>query len=319
MMTIYLLFEALRSGKISFNTKFKASKLAICQSPTKLNLRIGEKILVIDIIRALAIKSANDAAVVAAEGLCGSVSKFCELMNKKARQLGMKNTHFENPSGLPNKKQITTAHDILTLGLALINNFPQYWYFFSEKSFTYNKIKHNTHCKILRWYNGAEGAKTGYTYASGFNLFVTAAKYNKSGGKKAVLVVVMGGDSAKRRDLFAAKLLSDHLKGYDLAVSKASEKVSTEMKKQRKSLFAQVVTSDINEIIVHEEEEFAVEELLKNSAVSRKYWDELYETDEEKDEAIKIEEEIFIKPHFAKKAKREVKKAPKKRKLRGTR
>ena len=98
--------------------------------------------------------------------------------------------------------------------MALYRDFPQHWHLFSSKSFTHNKITHQTHCKILKWYNGADGAKTGYIAASGFNLMVTAAMKNNQGKQKRMFVVVMGGDSSKSRDMYAAELMDKYFKGY---------------------------------------------------------------------------------------------------------
>ena len=287
VMTIYLLFDAMRQGKINFETKFKVSKFATTQMPSKLGLKVGEKITVLDIVKALIVKSANDVAVVAAEGLCGSVKNFCNLMNMKARQLGMNSTHFENPSGVPNKLQITTARDIATLGMAMFRDFPQHWHLFSLKSITYNGAKHGTHCKILHWYKGADGAKTGYICASGFNLWVTAQKYNKSGSSKRLFVVVMGGASGKSRDFYAAQLMDKYLKEYKICSSQQPDG----MLKAKKKLLEQVSKAEMLEPVVQEEGEVALGDLL--SSPDSKYFDELYEHDED---VVKIEEEIFIKP-----------------------
>ena len=295
VMTLYLLFEAVKSGKINFNTKFKVSRLASIQTPSKLGLKVGEKISVLDIIKSLVVKSANDSAVVAAEGLCGSVSNFCELMNRKAKMLGMKNTHFENPSGLPNPHQITTARDIATLGIAIYRHFPQYWYLFSLKSFSYKNAIHGTHSKILHWYKGADGAKTGYIDASGFNLFVTAAKYNRSGDAKRVFVVVMGESSGKIRDRYAAKLMNQYLGEYKIYAAKSSKD------SKKLSLLAQVSKSEMLEPIIQETEEIEIAEGAKVSQARKKYFDDLYLRDED---VIQIDEEIFIesnKKHHKKK------------------
>jgi D-alanyl-D-alanine carboxypeptidase len=259
--------------------------------PSKLNLKVGEKITVIDIVKGLSVKSANDAAVVAAEGLCGSVKKFCILMNKKAKNLGMRSTHFENPSGVPNKRQVVTARDIATLGMALYRDFPQYWHFLSEKSFSYRGTKHGTHCKILHWYKGTDGGKTGYTNDSGFNLLVSATKYNKSGESKRLFVVVMGGDSGKSRDFYAAKLMDRYLGDYKISSSRGAK--IPDLKKAKKDLLKQVSKSEMIEQVIDEIEEVSIDSIVKSSNKSKQYFDELYQNDED---AIQIEEEIFIKP-----------------------
>ena len=216
IMTVYLLLEAVQNKKVTFNTRFKVSRFATRQMPSKLNLKEGETISVLDCIKALLVKSANDVAVVVAEGLAGSVPAFCNIMNKKAKSLGMKSTHYENPSGVPNIKQVTCANDIAILGLSLMNRFPQYWHLFSLKNFTYKNKTHGTHCKILRWYNGADGAKTGYICASGFNLWVTANKFNKEGKSKRLFAIIFGERSGKERDFKAARLLDSYFGDYKI-------------------------------------------------------------------------------------------------------
>ena len=209
IMTVYLLLEAVQKKQVNFNTKFKVSKFASQQMPSKLNLKEGETISVLNCIKALLVKSANDVAVVVAEGLSGSVSNFCKKMNKKAKSLGMKHTHYENPSGVPNINQVTCANDIAILGLSLMNKFSKYWHLFSLKNFTYKNKTHGTHCKILRWYNGADGAKTGYICASGFNLWVTATRSNKEGKSKRLCAIIFGERSGRERDFraFSSTLL----------------------------------------------------------------------------------------------------------------
>lgn len=312
MMTIYLVFEAIRQGKISLSTKFKVSKLATIQAPSKLNLHVGEKIAVLDLIRALIVKSANDAAVVVAEGLCGNVEAFCRRMTAKARQLGMLKTYFVNPSGLPNPRQVTCAKDIATLGISLFRNFPQYWHLFSIKSFPYRGRTYHTHCKIINWCKGTDGGKTGFTASSGFNLFVTAKRYNPKGDSKRVFVVVMGGDSSKSRDLYAAFLINRFLDGFTicspvkkLPAPKPADKNKNKTKdKKRISLMKQIdqekktkIPPPPDETIINEVESFSVSELLKAEKVLMDDIDVIYEDDEE---VVTIEEEINVKELLSK-------------------
>ncbi len=233
IMTIYLLLEAIQNGKVKLNTKFTVSKFASKQMPSKLNLKVGEKISVLDCIKALLVKSANDVAVVVAEGLCGSVSEFCKVMNKKAKFLGMRNTHYENPSGVPNKKQVTCANDVAILGVSLMKKFPQYWHLFSLKKFNYKEKEYDTHCKILRWYNAADGAKTGYICASGFNLWVTATKYNKAGKARRLCAVIFGERSGRERDFKAARLLDNYFQDYTIITQRKDNNI---LNKQEKTL-----------------------------------------------------------------------------------
>jgi D-alanyl-D-alanine carboxypeptidase len=300
MMTIYLIFDAIRANKITFNTKFKVSKLATMQLPSKLDLRIGEKITVLNLVQALIVKSANDAAVVVAEGLCGSVRAFSRLMTAKARQLGMYKTTFENPSGLPDPRQVTCAKDIATLGIALFRHFPQYWYLFSLKSFSYRGQTHHTHCHILKWCGGTDGGKTGFTVASGFNLFVTAKRYNSEGNSKRVFVVVFGGDSSKSRDIHAAYLTNRFLSGYTICspIQKKSKKLKSDKKKI--SLMKQIDHEEKKKLPLPEEsvirvdEEFFVDEILRAEKIQVEDFNSMYE---EAEDFIEIREEMFVDGH----------------------
>lgn len=297
VMTIYLLFEALKMGKISLNTKFKVSKFASGQMPSKLGLKVGDTISVSDIIKSLIVKSANDVAVVAAEGISGSVLAFANLMNKKALKLGMKRTHFENSSGVPNKKQITTARDMAILGMSIYSHFPQYWHYFSLKTFKYKNTVHQTHCKIMRWYKGADGAKTGYICASGFNLIVTAKKYNKNGDSKRIFTVVLGRESAKARDLYAAKLLDKYLKDYKIVSSSPSpKKHEEEIQYNTKSMLKILDNREENdEAILQEEEEINIDSILDYSLDEKKFIKNLYVDDDEQCDIVE-EEHISASP-----------------------
>ena len=202
IMTLYLAFDALERGKITLNTRFKVSKHAAKQSPTKLGLKAGDTIRVIDLIRAIAIKSANDAAVVMAEGLSGSEGKFASAMTVRARQLGMRSTTFRNASGLPHASQRTTATDMAILGRAILRGHAKYYPYFGETEFTYAGKTIKGHNSITASYRGADGLKTGYINASGYNLVSSA----KRDGKRLV-GVVLGGSSTSSRDDRMATLL----------------------------------------------------------------------------------------------------------------
>jgi D-alanyl-D-alanine carboxypeptidase len=202
MMTLYLTFQALESGRLQLNQSFPVSSNAAEQSPSKLGLRPGQRIRVEDAILGLVTESANDAAVVLAEGLGGSEDAFGEMMTQQAHALGMTHSHFENPSGLPNPDQVTTARDMAVLGHALIYHFPQYYPYFSHDSFTYAGLYHHNHNHLMDRYDGMDGIKTGYIRASGFNLVASA----KRGGTR-LIGVVFGGHSAVARDNQMAVLL----------------------------------------------------------------------------------------------------------------
>ncbi|MCE2715802.1 MAG: D-alanyl-D-alanine carboxypeptidase family protein [Pseudomonadota bacterium] len=211
-MTLYLIFEALRNGKITLQTRFHVSKLANSQEPSNLWVRVGETISVENIIYALVTRSANDMSVVAAEGLSGSIENFAILMNKKAQELGMTRTKFYNPTGLPNKKQITTARDMMTLARALYNNFPNEFKYFKAKKFLYNGKPVLNHNKMLNSFSGADGIKTGFTCASRFNISVSAQRIGIDGKPIRVFAVVLGGQTSFSRDKKAAELMEKAFK-----------------------------------------------------------------------------------------------------------
>ncbi|MBI1215112.1 MAG: D-alanyl-D-alanine carboxypeptidase [Alphaproteobacteria bacterium] len=203
LMTLYLTFEALENGTLTKNQRLSISTHAQYQSPSKLGLKAGYTIRAEDAILALVTKSANDAAVVLGESLAnGSEKSFADMMNRKARQLGMSHTHFRNASGLPDKSQYTTARDMAHLAQALIRDFPRYYHYFSTPSFTYAGIEYPNHDKLLETYAGADGMKTGYIYASGYNL-VSSARRN---GHR-IIGVVFGGKTAASRNKTMARLL----------------------------------------------------------------------------------------------------------------
>lgn len=207
LMTLYLTFEALESGRITLQRSFPVSAHAESMSPTKLNLVAGQSIRVEDLILSLVTLSANDSAVVLAEGLGGSEDRFGQLMTRKAHQLGMVNTNFRNANGLPDPAQISTARDMAILCRALIRKFPQYYHYFSVREFTYNGIEHANHNHLMSRYEGMDGLKTGLTNASGFNLAASAIRNGRR-----LIGVVFGGTSAVQRDDYMADLLDDGFK-----------------------------------------------------------------------------------------------------------
>ena len=211
MMTLYLLFDALKARRISMDTQMPVSVHASQQKPTKLSLRPGQTINVDTAIRAIVIRSANDVAVVIAEALGGTESHFAEMMTARARQLGMKDTNYHNASGLPDALQITTATDLAVLAHHLGYDYPQYFPFFSLAGFTYKGVYYPTHDNLIGRYQGADGIKTGYTGASGFNL---ASSVERDGVH--LIGIVMGGRTAVRRDLEMMHLLDTQFAAIDL-------------------------------------------------------------------------------------------------------
>lgn len=206
IMTLYMLFERLDSGKLSLDSPLRVSEHAADQSPTKLGLREGSTITVEDAIKGMVTRSANDAAVVVAENLAGSEEEFARQMTRKARALGMSRTVYRNASGLPDSAQVTTARDQATLGRVIQERFPRYYRFFSTRSFTFRGQRIGNHNRLLGKVEGVDGIKTGYIRASGFNL-VTSVKRNG----RHVVAVVLGGASAGARDARMRQLLAQHV------------------------------------------------------------------------------------------------------------
>jgi D-alanyl-D-alanine carboxypeptidase len=202
MMTLYLTFEALEKGLLDPAKKLKVSNYASHRPKSNIGLKEGGLISVRDAIMASIVKSANDATVVLAEAIGGSESNFARLMTEKARKLGMDHTFFRNASGLHHPEQITTAHDMAKLGLALKRDFPEYYHLFSQTSFIYKGTALHGHNHVLKNYPGATGLKTGFVNASGFNLVTSAAR-----GNTKLIGVVMGGDTARSRDRKMTALL----------------------------------------------------------------------------------------------------------------
>ncbi|MBB3974971.1 D-alanyl-D-alanine carboxypeptidase [Rhizobium azooxidifex] len=206
MMTIYLTFEALEAGKISKNTLVPVSKHAAGEPPSKLGVRPGSKLTVEQAIQALVTRSANDVATALGEFLGGSEDRFARMMTQKARALGMTRTVYRNAHGLPNTAQVTTARDQARLGLALRQHFPQYYDYFSTRSFRYGKQTIGNHNRLLGAVRGVDGIKTGYTRASGFNLVTSAQADGRS-----VVGVVLGGRSGGSRDQQMKRLIASYM------------------------------------------------------------------------------------------------------------
>ncbi|MBP5857065.1 D-alanyl-D-alanine carboxypeptidase [Marivibrio halodurans] len=202
MMTLFMLFEALERGEVSMDTRFEVSRRAAGQAPSKLGLKPGQTIRVEDCILALVTKSANDVATVVAEGLGETEYKFALDMTKRARALGMRRTTFRNASGLPNRRQLSTARDMALLGQRVMTDFPQYYHYFSRKSFSFNGRTYGNHNNLLGHYTGTDGIKTGYTRASGFNLVASVERQGRR-----LIGVVFGGRTAKTRDAHMETLL----------------------------------------------------------------------------------------------------------------
>lgn len=194
LMTAYLLLEAVTNKRFALTDRIPVSAVAAGQLPRKLGLRAGSRVTVEQALLAMIVYSANDAAVVAAEAVAGSETKFASLMNAKARELGMTRSHFRNASGLPDPGQITTARDLAMLARALQRDFPRYYAYFSRQGFDLGKRHVTTHNNFVVTYVGADGLKTGFTCHAGYNLIASA----KRDGRRLVGVVLGERDRVSR-------------------------------------------------------------------------------------------------------------------------
>lgn len=204
MMTLYMLFDQLERGKMTLDTKLKVSQRAQGMPPSKVGLKAGETVRVEDAIKILVVKSANDVAVVVAENISGSEIQFATDMTRKAKELGMKRTTFRNASGLPNTGQKSTAEDMATLAMALMRDFPQYYDYFATTAVNFRGRTITTHNHVLKRYAGADGLKTGYIRASGFNLVTSAVRDGRR-----LIGVVFGGKTSRWRDNHMIDLLDE--------------------------------------------------------------------------------------------------------------
>lgn len=214
MMTLYITFEAIKNGEITLDTLVTVSQNAASEPPSKLGLRSGQKIAVRYLIRAAAVKSANDAATALGEAVGGSEAAFARRMNRTAKALGMTRTTFKNANGLTEDGHLSTARDMTTLGRHLLYDYPQYYNLFSRRSTDAGgKTVANTNRRLLSEYEGADGIKTGYTRAAGFNLVASAQR-----GNERIIATVFGGSSTASRNAKVAELLD---LGFRRAPSKA--------------------------------------------------------------------------------------------------
>ncbi|MDH4984530.1 SPOR domain-containing protein [Aminobacter anthyllidis] len=206
MMTLYLTFEALSKGRIQKDSKVVFSKNAAAEPPTKIGVKAGGSISVESAILSLITRSANDASTALGEMIGGSEENFARMMTAKARSLGMKGTVFRNANGLPNTAQFTTARDMAKLGIALREHFPQYYSYFSTRSFAFGRQRIANHNRLLGRIKGVDGIKTGYTRASGFNLVSSVQD-----GNRRIVAVVLGGTSGASRDNQMAQLIKTYM------------------------------------------------------------------------------------------------------------
>jgi len=215
MMTLYIAFEAIEHGEISLDTMVKISKHAAAEPPSELGVRAGQKIKLRYLIRAAAVKSANDAATAIGEAIEGSEAAFARRMNRTAKAMGMSRTTFKNAHGLTEEGHLSTARDMTTLGRHLFYDYPDYYNLFSRITADagIKKVAHSNR-KFLNSYKGADGIKTGYTRAAGFNLVASAER-----GRERIITTVFGGRSSTTRNAEVARLM-------DLGFSRAPTRVA---------------------------------------------------------------------------------------------
>lgn len=203
MMTLYVAFDAIEKGEISLDTMVTISRKAAAEPPSKLGLRAGQKVKLRYLIRAAAVKSANDAATAIGEAISGSEAAFARRMNRTAAAMGMDRTTFKNAHGLTETGHLSTARDMTKLGRHVFYDFPEYYNLFSRKQTSAGtKMVANTNRRLLGAYRGADGIKTGYTRAAGFNLVASAER-----GQERIIATVFGGRSVSWRNARIAELL----------------------------------------------------------------------------------------------------------------
>lgn len=216
LMTAYMIFDALKSGKITMEDEFTTSENAWRKGGAKsgsstMFLNPYEKVKVKDLLRGIIVQSGNDACIVAAENMAGTEEAFAELMNEKAKELGLKNSTFANATGLPDDNHKMSAKDLAILAQALINNFPEYYPIYSEKSFTHNGIKQGNRNPLLYTLDGADGLKTGHTKASGYGLTASA----KTPDGRRLIMVLNGMKSMNERREESQKLMNWGMVGFE--------------------------------------------------------------------------------------------------------
>jgi D-alanyl-D-alanine carboxypeptidase len=202
LMTMYVTLQAVKQGRITFDTLFTVSHNALAQSPTKMGFGVGTQVTVDNALKMMMVKSANDMAVLLAEGVDGSIENFADDMTQTAHRLGMTESNFVNPNGLPADGQITSARDLAILARALIHDFPEYNFYWHIPAIKFGRRVVRNYNKLLGRYPGADGMKTGFICASGFNLVATATR-----GGKQLIAVVLGAPSSSARAVKAAELL----------------------------------------------------------------------------------------------------------------
>ncbi len=222
LMTIYIVFEKLKNGSLSLNQEFPVNETAWRQTGSKMFLNHNQRVKLEDLLRGIIVQSGNDATVAIAEGIMGSEEYFVREMNLKATELGLKNSHFANSNGMPNSGHYMSSRDLAKLSSYIIRDFPEYYHYFNEKEFTYNKIKQQNRNDLLGIYKEVDGIKTGHADKAGYGIAASA-----SNGKRRVIAVVNGFKSAKERAIETEFLLKYGLNYFEnIVLAKNGEVIS---------------------------------------------------------------------------------------------
>lgn len=226
LMTVYIVFDALKDGRLKLDDEFIVSENAwrtggTLSGGSTMFLKPAEKVKVLDLLKGVIIQSGNDACITIAENLAGSESAFAELMNEKAKELGLNNSTFKNSTGLPDPEHKMSAKDLAMLAQLLINKFPEYYYLFSEKSFKHNGITQGNRNPLLYKIPGADGLKTGHTKESGYGLTGSV----KSSDGRRVILVINGLESMQARDEESRRLATYGTAGFMTSTLVAKDKV----------------------------------------------------------------------------------------------
>ena len=209
IMTAYIVFEEMKAGRLTADSKLICTEEAAKMEPSKIGLPVGAKLRLEVAIKALIIKSANDVSVMLAQKISGSVPAFADRMNATAKRLGMTRTHFENPNGLPNKAQVTTARDLAKLSRAIVRDFPQHAHYWSMPRFRIGKRSIGSHNNLLKTFAGADGLKTGFICDSGYNVVASATRDGRQ-----LMAVILGEPTGRERGLRASSLLEHGFQQY---------------------------------------------------------------------------------------------------------
>ena len=222
LMTVYMLLERLKDGRLKLTDEFPISEKAWKMQGSKMYVEVGKRVSIHDLLRGIIVQSGNDACIVVAEGIAGSEAAFAEAMNKKAKELGLTNSHFANASGWPNPNHLMSAHDLATLATDIIQRFPKYYELFSEKSFTYSNIRQSNRNPLLYKNLGVDGLKTGHTEASGYGLVASGVRNGRR-----LLLVVNGLNSVNERARESERLINWGFREFtDLDLYKAGQQVA---------------------------------------------------------------------------------------------